>query len=685
MRIIDAACAAPSGWQAQRTAAMTVAVLAITSLVRADLRLPAILSDHMVLQARAEVTLWGWADAGKVVTVAPSWEQNGEMRSTRADEHGRWRLTLHTPGPGGPHAIHITGATNRITISDVLLGEVWLCGGQSNMEWSVNAIGPGGDGWEGTDAIKAAADHPTIRFFDVPNVLAVSPMEECGGRWVVCTPQTVGDFTAVGYFFAHALQNQLNTPVGLIGSNWGGTRIEAWMSEATLRALNVCGDELDFLARVRAQPDLPERMLAERRLAWWSRLGAIDPGSGGAAWHAADFDDSDWERALLPGAWDAHPAGAFDGIVWYRRRFEAPSHAAERPAMLRLGPIDDMDTVWLNGRRIAGIETIGQWFVSREYAVPPGALRAGVNTIAIRVVDTGGAGGLTGSAENLCLAIHPPGGATGETSVPLAGLWSMRRGASMNQLGPMPADAGLHANTASVLYNGMIEPIRRFALRGAIWYQGESNRSNAWDYRRLFAAMIGDWRAAWGVEASAFPFCFVQIAPFAYWGEKGETPVVRESQHLALKSAPNTGMVVTMDIGDVADIHPRNKKEVGRRLALWALAHAYGCEVGAFSGPVYESMRISDGRIEAAFAHAQGLQWRGGRIVGFEIAGADQRFVAAQARIDGNRIVLWSDAVPQPAAVRYGWDDDVEPTLMNAAGLPAAPFRTDDWRVATQP
>lgn len=686
MRITDRACIAPSGTPAPRTAAVAVAALALASLARADVRLPSILSDHMVLQANAEVTLWGWAEAGERVAVAPSWEQRGEARSTRADGDGRWRLSLRTPGLGGPHSLRVSGDNSQITITDILLGEVWLCGGQSNMEWSVNAIGPGGEGWEGTESIKAAADHPTIRFFDVPNVLAASPMEECGGRWIVCAPQSVGEFTAVGYFFARALQARLNTPVGLIGSNWGGTRIEAWMSEGALRALNVCGQELDFLARVQAQPELPERMLDERRLLWWSRLGAIDAGSGDAAWHADAFDDSDWALAPLPGAWDAQPAGAFDGVVWYRRSFDVPSDAAARPGTLHLGPIDDMDTVWINGRRLAGTETVGQWFAPREYALPQGALRAGANTIAIRVVDTGGTGGLTGSAENLRLAIQAPAGQeAGQKSIALAGQWAMRRGAAMSQLSAFPSDAGLNANSPSVLYNGMIEPIRRFAVQGAIWYQGESNRSNAYDYRRLFPAMIADWRASWDVDAAHFPFYFVQIAPFAYWGEQGETPVVRESQHLAMQLARNSGMVVTMDIGDVGDIHPRNKRAVGERLALWALSQTYGHDVGPVNGPAYQSMRLDGHRVEITFAAPDELQWRGGKAIGFEVAGADQRFVVAEARIEGHRVIVWSEAEPEPVAVRYGWDDDVEPTLMNAAGLPAAPFRTDDWRVVTQP
>ncbi|MCC6908421.1 MAG: beta galactosidase jelly roll domain-containing protein [Phycisphaerales bacterium] len=653
----------------------------------ADVTLPSIISDHMVLQCNARAKIWGWADPGDEIGIAPSWSGATPQRAT-AGADGAWSVQIDTPAAGGPHTLQISGPDNGITISDVLVGEVWICGGQSNMEWSVNAIGPDGTDYHGTPAITAGADHPSIRFFDVPNVLAVSPTEECGGRWVVCTPETVGEFSAVGYFFARALQDEMNIPIGLIGSNWGGTRVEAWLSEPELRSLNVCGDELDFLARVRAQPELPERLLAERRLLWWSRLRTIDPGSGeAAAWHAESLDDSDWQQSALPGVWDATPAGAFDGVVWYRCTFDVPAGSAGRQATLRLGPIDDMDTTWINGARVGGMETAGTWYIPCEYDVPAGVLRDGANSIAVRVVDTGGAGGFAGGQDSMSLTIHRQGDAATDTAdrISLAGAWRTRRGATMEQLGAFPAGAVPHANSPSVLYNGMIAPIRRFAVRGAIWYQGESNRSNAYDYRRLFPAMIANWRQAWGATPQQFPFYFVQIAPFGYWDEKGETPVVRESQQLTMDRAPNTGMVVTMDVGNVADIHPRNKKAVGERLALWALSQTYGRSVGEYSGPIYESMRRTGGRIEVSFTHADGLNWRGDEPVGFQIAGRDRRFVPAQARIEGGRVVVWSPDVAEPAAIRYGWDDDLQPNLFNVAGLPAAPFRTDDWPVVTQP
>lgn len=653
----------------------------------ADVTLPSIISDHMVLQCDTRATIWGWANPGDQITVAPSWS-GPIMRAATADANGSWSTVIDTPTAGGPHTVVVKGPDNSITISDVLVGEVWVCGGQSNMEWSINAIGPHGLGYDGTAEILAEAKRPQLRYFDVPNVLSATPAEVCGGKWVVCSPQTAGPFSAVGYFFGSAIQDRLEVPVGLIGSNWGGTRVEAWTSASVLSALGVCGEELEVLRRIESDPDLPERLAREREAKWWDRLRAIDPGSSASpAWSSDRFDDSGWDAANLPGPWEATSVGAFDGVMWYRRTFDVPAGFGVADATLHLGPIDDMDTVWVNGKQVGGLDRAGVWFHPRNYDVPAGTLRDGANTIAIRVLDTGGAGGLTAPDEDVKLVIHKGGVAATDMgrSVSLAGAWKMKRGVAMQQLGSWPWSAELHANSPSVLYNGMIVPIRRYAVRGAIWYQGESNRGNAWDYRRLFPAMIADWRRAWNADPAEFPFYFVQIAPFTYGGDKGETAVVRESQHLTMQSVPNTGMVVTMDVGNPADIHPRNKKTVGDRLALWALAKTYGAEIGEYSGPIYESMQVIGDEIEIAFTHADELRSRNGLLIGFEIAGSDWKYWPAAARITGNSVIVSSDMVREPVAVRYGWDDDLEPNLFNGAGLPAAPFRTDEWPVATRP
>lgn len=685
MTITDSRRAAIRG---ARVLASFAATCSAVSLASADVTLPSIISDHMVLQRDARATIWGWANPGDQIVVTPSWAGSTPQTAIAAPREGLWTVQLKTPASGGPCTLQIKGPDNAITVSDILLGEVWVCGGQSNMEMTIDNIGPGEPGVDSAATILAGANAPQLRYFDVPNVLSAVPTEHCNGKWVVCSPGTAGPFSAVGYFFARSLQNTLDVPVGLVSSNWGGTRVEAWTSKEVLRSLNVCGEELDMIEKFEADPGLPERLARQREAKWWDHLREVDPGSAAKPdWSSETLDDSKWDTATLPGIWDASPADAFDGVVWYRRVFNAPIDFEDHPATLHLGAIDDMDTTWINGRLVGAKETAGTWFIPREYEVPKGVLRAGTNTIVVRVLDTGGAGGFTGNEKDLSLTIGQQTGAAtdmGQT-VSLAGQWRMKRGATMQQLGSWPWSGELHANSPSVLYNGMIVPIRRFAVRGAIWYQGESNRNNAYDYRRLFPAMIENWRQSWGVGAAEFPFYFVQIAPFGYWGEKGETPVVRESQHVTMQTAPNTGMIVTMDVGNKADIHPRNKKAVGERLALWALTKTYGKDAGEYSGPLYKSMRIVDGRVELSLTHADGLQWRGSEPIGFQIAGSDRNFVPAQARIEGNHVIVWSAEVSKPAAVRYGWGDAIEPNLFNKADLPAAPFRTDDWPVETQP
>ncbi len=668
--------------------ALLATTVGAVQLASADVSLPSIISDHMVLQRDADATIWGWADPGDRIVVTASWPGARPQSATAGKDDGFWSVKLRTPRAGSPSTLQINGPDNSITVTDILLGEVWVCGGQSNMEMTIDNIGPGETGVESAAVVKAGATDSRLRYFDVPNILSATPTEHCGGQWVVCSPETAGSFSAAGYFFARSLRDTLGVPVGLVSSNWGGTRVEAWMSKELLRTLGVCTEELDLLQRFEEDPGLPERLAIEREGKWWDHARQVDPGSSATPdWSSDDLDDSSWEQAALPGVWDALPANAFDGIVWYRRTFDVPSGTADRASTLHLGAIDDMDTVWINGRRVAGNERAGTWYIPRAYELASDVLREGQNTIVVRVLDTGGAGGFSSSPNDLKLVIHPPQDADGATdaTIALAGTWRTKRGASMQQLGAWPQSSELHANSPSVLYNGMIVPIHRFAVRGAIWYQGESNRNNAYDYRRLFPEMIGNWRRQWGAKPAQFPFYFVQIAPFGYWGENGETPVVRESQLVTMETTPDTGMVVTMDVGNVRDIHPRNKKAVGRRLALWALAKTYGIDVGEYSGPLYESMKVEGERIELAFTHADGLHWRGNDAIGFEIAGSDQQFVPAQARVWGQHVVVWSRHVTEPVAVRYGWDDDAEPNLFNGADLSASPFRTDDWPVITQP
>jgi len=630
---------------------------------RADVRLPALLADHMVLQRETEAALWGWAEPGETVSVRPSWSEVTATAVAGAD--GRWRLSVATPAAGGPHAITVTGA-NETVLSDVLIGEVWICSGQSNMEWPLSAA-------KDAQAELAAATHPRLRLFDVRNAIALEPRADCEGAWSACTPESAAGFSAVGYFFGRELSAELDLPVGLIGTSWGGTVAEAWTSEGTLNRMPDFAAALAAVAREREDPAGAAARQREALRDWWDELARKDRGSGEEDWSKPSYDDASWSLMELPRLWEAAGLEGFDGVVWFRRALDLPAGWAGRELELELGPIDDMDTTWFNGERVGGHEQAGLWQTPRRYTVPAALVREGRNVVAVRVVDTGGAGGFDGQA----LCARPAGGAQGQ-EVSLAGRWSFRVGAKMGDLRPLPANqAGFHQNSPTALYNGMIAPLVPFAIRGAIWYQGESNRTRAHQYRTLFPAMIADWRAHWG--RGDFPFYFVQIAPFGYGGDRGEAAELREAQMMAL-AVPNTGMAVTMDIGETGDIHPRDKQAVAHRLALWALARTYGRAGLECSGPVFRSMRVVDREVRLAFDHAaSGLVARGGELTHFTLAGADKRFVPARARIEGDAVVVWNERVLAPLSVRYAWGAADQPNLFNGAGLPAPSFRTDDW------
>lgn len=623
---------------------MSVLLLALA----AQTQLPAIFGDHMVLQREAEVALWGSAAPGAEVAARPSW--SAEAVRTRADAHGRWRLHLRTPDAGGPHTLQV----NEITFQDVWCGEVWLCSGQSNMEWPLSAAADAA-------AEIAAAAHPRIRVFEMPNRVAYAPQGRSGGQWAVCTPETAVRFTAVGYFFARELQRTLDVPVGLIAADWGGTVIEAWMSVAGLEAFPEYAETLQQIARRSSEPPPP---LADRQAAWWRNLAAVDPGTR-AHWERADTEG--WGAILVPGAWAQDGLEAFDGVVWLRADFELPQAWAGRALALELGPIDDMDSTWVNGVPVGAHEADGQWQTPRRYQVPAALVAEPHLRLAVRVVDTGGGGGLHGASE--ALRIYPQGAEA--EAIPAGGEWYWKRGAALRELGEYPRTDD-HPNQPSVLYNGMIAPVAGYGMRGVLWYQGESNRGRAAQYRRLFPALIADWRRCWG--GGEFPWYYVQIAPFRYGGDRGEAAELREAQRLTL-SVPNTGMAVTMDIGDPNDIHPANKQDVGRRLARWALARTYGVANLAYSGPLFREARAESGQLRLFFEHADGLHARGQALAHFEVAGADGVFHPATAAIDGATMLVGSPQVRQPRAVRYGWAADAAGNLWNAAGLPASSFQ----------
>ena len=644
--------------------ALVALVLLQSPWAAADVTLPRLVSDGMVLQARAPLRVWGWASEGEAVTVT----LRGQRAVARAHA-GLWSVTLPPIEPGGPFEMTITGR-NAITLHDVLVGEVWVCSGQSNMELSLTRAA------EAQSDIDAPAD-PLLRMFTVGRQLAASPAADvASGQWERATPQTRAHFSAVGYYFGRALRAARGVPVGLIHASWGGTPAEAWTSREALRQWGMPEDAFAVLA----PPDAAARQAYERRLAAWKAAGSPDgeyddPGvaEGANGWAAPDVQPREWRSMTLPLAWEKlGPDLEVDGGLWFRKEITVPPAWVGRDLDLQLGAIDDLDTTYFNGSKVGSVgkEVPTHWQVRRRYRVPASALRAGRNVIAVRVWDRGGEGGFMGPAEEMWLA---PAGTDERLSV--AGDWRFRAERTRPSL---PHPPGLHQNLPSVLYNGMLAPLLPYTIAGATWYQGESNTGRAGQYRSLLAAMIGNWRADW--HAGNFPFLIVQLAPYlAIDPEPRESDwaTLREAQGRVAREVPGTAMVVITDVGDEKDIHPTRKKPVGERLALAARKLAYGEAIVA-SGPTFRAAVVEGSKVLVSFDNVgKGLTLRGPRLTGFAIAGHDEKFVNADATILGDRVVVTSPNVPVPAYVRFGWANYPVVNLWNADGLPASPFRTD--------
>jgi len=628
----------------------------------AEVRPSALFTDGVVLQRSVEIRVWGSARPGSKVEVTLG---DREVEST-TDADGHWSISLPAMEAGGPYGMVIKGSGYEQRIQDVMIGDVWVASGQSNMEWLVSASGD-------SEAEIAGADDGLIRHFKVPHIWSESPVDTVvGGPWTYAVPEQVGDFSAVAYFFARELREHVDVPIGILNTSWGGSRIEPWMTPEALGY-----DQAQVKAVFDADRQVTEQALASIR----ERLGPIpdrDEGLVGeqAVWAQPELDESDWASVAVPSPWEIQGYEGVDGIAWYRVSFDLTSDEADSGVLLGLGQIDDSDRTWVNGAEVGGTE--GAWDVAREYTVEPSALQEGRNVVAIRVEDTGGNGGILGSPEQLFVQV-------GQERRPLPGTWAFR-------LGEVRVAGSAKNQVPLVLYNAMIHPLLPFPIRGAIWYQGESN-ANASDedalvYRDLFPSMIEDWRARWGV--GDFPFLWVQLANFMApdaQPTESDWAMLRESQSASLSIA-NTAQAVIIDIGEADDIHPRNKQDVGLRLSLAARHVAFGEDI-VYSGPTYRSHRVSGRRITIEFDHiGQGLAGRSGDgtwgpgipLGGFALAGADGRFYWADARIEDSTVVVSSPRVPSPVAVRYAWGNNPDrANFFNASGLPASPFRTDTW------
>lgn len=644
-------------------------LLAPLSAVSADANaarplLHPLFSDHAVLQRGVEVPVWGWAAPGTRVTLTFA----GQTRTAVAQPDGTWRARLR------PMRASSTGATLEVTtetgetgrVQDLLVGDVWLCSGQSNMEMGMLAC-------EAHDDI-ASANLPLIRLLTVPHQVEKQPVPLAPIQWAVCAPESLkqgvyGGFSAAAYYFGRKLHRELQIPIGLIHSSWGGTIAEAWTSFEALEKMASMRERLDAFAASRAQAENPAdfAQVFER----WAQQK--DPGTA-QGWSRADTDTTQWKRAAMPQHFENAGVPDFDGTVWLRREFEVPAEWAGKPATLSLGAIDDIDTTWINGKWVGQMNSYNE---RRVYKVGADVLRAGKNVLVIRVLDTAGSGGLSGPADQLFVR---PADAQG-SGLSLAGEWQLRDSAPLKDLGapPQPPDPN-NPNVTTVLYNGMIAPLLPFAIKGAIWYQGESNAGRAEQYRELLPTLIRDWRTRFGV--GEFPFYIVQLASFMPTHpepRENEWAELREAQALTADRVANCGLAVAIDIGEANDIHPKNKRDVGERLALAALAKTYGKKV-EYSGPWYRKLKVEGSRIRLSFDHVGGgLTAKGDALKGFAIAGEDRKFVWADAAIDGQTVVVSAPSVPRPVAVRYGWDINPVCNLYNQAGLPAVPFRTDDW------
>ena len=645
---------------------MAVALWGCTGVLQAKVVLPSVFTDNMVLQQKTDITFYGDATKNKQLTVKTGW--NGKEYYTEADGQGKWSLKIPTPAAGGPYEITFSDG-KKLQLKNVMIGEVWFCSGQSNMEMPVA-------GWGKVMNYEqeiAEAAYPAIRLFQVKKNTSLAPLKEVEstlGGWQECSSATVPEFSALAYFYARALWKELNVPIGVIDCTWGGTPAEAWTSHETLRQVMGFREEMDKLERLGFDPNRMEQAYSEERAHWQSLFTEKDKGmeNGKLCWTAPSLSEEDWQTISLPGYWEGKGLKDFDGIIWFRRSLEIPAEWAGKPLTLRLGMIDDEDITYFNGVEIA---RGAGYMTPRTYTIPAKLVKAGKAVLTVRVSDFGGEGGIHGKAEELYVE------ADGKR-ISLAGDWKYRIGLSLKGFPPAPVSPVQSSSYPTVLFNAMVKPWTAFPIKGVIWYQGEANVGRPEQYGDLFPALITDWRRQW---RSDFPFYFVQLANFMESKEiqpDSEWAALREAQTKALK-LDQVGMAVTIDIGLADDIHPKNKQEVGRRLALVALAGSYGKNVSG-SAPVFRNYRIKGDKMELDFGQKQdGFQIKGTTLKGFTIAGPDRVFYPAEAMVQNGKIIVFSPEVSIPLAARYGWADNPDCNLYGENGLPVAPFRTDCW------
>ncbi len=630
-------------------------LLLIPVISFSQVKLPKLVSDGMVLQREANVRIWGWAANGEKVSV----RFIDATYNATANEKGEWEVMLPRLKAGGPYKMEIN-ASNSVTINDILIGDVWICSGQSNMG-SLR-------GFAATYPEEiASSENTNIRHFMVGQGFKLGSRETDfrSGKWISANPKDVLSFAAVGYFYARKLYETYKVPIGLINASVGGSSAEAWISEEGIKEFPRYYEDVQrFL--MPGYMDKINKQDNERVANWNKLLKDSDLGNKGPLkWSDPSFNTSDWETMHVPGYWINTKTGNVNGCVWFRKEINLPAKMTGKEALLKVGRIADADSVFINGKFIGSVNSL---YALRNYKVPDSILKEGPNTIVVKITSFIHHGGFVPGRPYQLIA--------GGDTINLEGNWKYRVGAVAEPLD----DKLFTGKIPTGLFNGMLAPVTNYAIKGAVWYQGESNTIRAFEHFEIFKALIRDWRSNW--RQGDFPFLYVQLPNFVeenFETTKYDWAYLRETQLKAL-NIPNTGMAVTIDIGEFNDIHPVKKKPVGERLALAAQKVAYGDAKVVYSGPIFKSAEFKGNQATLSFSNiGGGLIARGGELKYFEICDVSNRFVPAKAKIVGDKIVVSSENVSKPVAVRYAWANNPEgANLYNKEGLPASPFRTSD-------
>lgn len=646
-------------------------------------------TDNMIIQQNAKLSVWGNAKSGSLIHVQSSW---GVKATTTTNFEGKWSVILNTPAADHEqHKLIISNENQTRVVQNILLGEVWLASGQSNMEMPLKGFNYTKikEVVEGADKEISEANFPEIRMFTVNRNIAFEQSDKLEGSWIESSPETVKEFSAVAYFFAKKLHLELNVPIGIIHSSWGGSPAESWTRLDYLKQVNGFQNTEDRL-QIALDPNSPyNKWLLDHEFVLWDSLIEVDQMKWIKAKHKrfvlSEFEDSSWEKMNQTEISQVFEKNDFNGIVWLRQKINFDK-LPEGNVTLDIGKTDDLYAVFLNGQLVARKEYWGE--ASSQYVIPKSIIKKGLNTIAIRFIDVWGIGGLDADSnrgfyiENEKIKSLEQSWRVNVVAYQTNGDFYLLKQGIDEIVYPKPNRMPHHPNSPTVLYNGMIAPLVPYAIKGVIWYQGESNESRAEQYSHLFPALIDSWRAAW--NNPNMPFYYVQIAPCGggSWGDnsnKKETgPELRESQMQTL-TKNDVGMVIITDLGDEKLIHPPKKKEVGERLALWAMAKNYNYDDLVYSGPVFRSVEFINNKALVSFEHAEsGLFCPDSEIRYFELAGTDGQYYPAKAYITKNQVVVWAKKVPNPKKIRYAWKNYVKVNLFNMEGLPASSFRSEN-------